>query len=180
MPEVIFTGPAGRLEGRFHPSKQRGAPIAVILHPHPQFGGTMNNQIVYQLYYAFAERGFQFVGDVEMLHQRGLATAGDHAELLDAGGTRFFNGVLNQWLVDNRQHFLGGCLGRGKEARPQSGNGKYGLAQRLSHGCLTPLFDMRNHHEGWAKLWQPGRHCETDVEAPPYQARRLPKSTSRA
>ena len=47
MPEVIFNGPAGRLEGRFHPSKQRGAPIAIILHPHPQFGGTMNNQIVY-------------------------------------------------------------------------------------------------------------------------------------
>ena len=58
MPEVIFTGPAGRIEGRFHPSKQRGAPIAVILHPHPQFGGTMNNQIVYNLYYTFAERGF--------------------------------------------------------------------------------------------------------------------------
>jgi alpha/beta superfamily hydrolase len=58
MPEVIFAGPAGRLEGRFHPSRQRGAPIAVILHPHPQFGGTMNNQIVYNLYYAFAERGF--------------------------------------------------------------------------------------------------------------------------
>src|SRR3954469_6040247 len=58
MPEVIFTGPAGRLEGRFHPSKQRGAPIAVVLHPHPQFGGTMNNQIVYNMYYAFAERGF--------------------------------------------------------------------------------------------------------------------------
>ncbi|MGE3247146.1 MAG: alpha/beta hydrolase, partial [Beijerinckiaceae bacterium] len=34
MPEVIFNGPAGRLEGRFHPAKQRGAPIAVILHPH--------------------------------------------------------------------------------------------------------------------------------------------------
>ena len=58
MPEVIFTGPAGRLEGRFHPSEQRGAPIAVILHPHPQFGGTMNNQIVYNMYYAFVERGF--------------------------------------------------------------------------------------------------------------------------
>ena len=58
MPEVIFTGPAGRLEGRFHPAKQRGAPIAIILHPHPQFGGTMNNQIVYNLYYTFAERGF--------------------------------------------------------------------------------------------------------------------------
>src|SRR5580704_16067031 len=58
MPEVFFNGPAGRLEGRFHPAKQRGAPIAVVLHPHPQFGGTMNNQIVYNTYYNFAERGF--------------------------------------------------------------------------------------------------------------------------
>ncbi|MES2195066.1 MAG: alpha/beta hydrolase, partial [Pseudomonadota bacterium] len=23
MPEVIFTGPAGRLEGRYHPAKQK-------------------------------------------------------------------------------------------------------------------------------------------------------------
>ncbi len=58
MPEVIFNGPAGRLEGRYHPAKKRTAPIAIILHPHSQFGGTMNNPIVYQLYYMFAERGF--------------------------------------------------------------------------------------------------------------------------
>ena len=58
MPEVIFTGPAGRIEGRYQPAKQKGAPIAIILHPHPQFGGTMNNQIVYNLYYDFAKRGF--------------------------------------------------------------------------------------------------------------------------
>ena len=58
MPEVIFTGPAGRLEGRYQPAKQKGAPIAIVLHPHPQFGGTMNNQIVYNLFYIFANRGF--------------------------------------------------------------------------------------------------------------------------
>ena len=58
MPEVIFTGSAGRIEGRFHPAKQKNAPIAIILHPHPQFGGTMNHQIIYQLYYAFVHRGF--------------------------------------------------------------------------------------------------------------------------
>jgi uncharacterized protein len=58
MPEVIFNGPEGRLEGRYQPSKKRGAPIAIILHPHPQFGGTMNNQIVYNLFYQFAARGF--------------------------------------------------------------------------------------------------------------------------
>ena len=58
MPEVIFTGPAGRLEGRYQPPKQKSAPIAIILHPHPQFGGTMNNQIVYNLFYMFQKRGF--------------------------------------------------------------------------------------------------------------------------
>ena len=58
MPEVIFTGPAGRIEGRYHPARQKNAPIGIVLHPHPQFGGTMNHQIVYQLYYAFVHRGF--------------------------------------------------------------------------------------------------------------------------
>ena len=38
-------------------SPRRTAPIALVLHPHPQFGGTMNNKIVDHLYYAFAERG---------------------------------------------------------------------------------------------------------------------------
>ena len=41
MPEVIFTGPAGRIEGRYHPARQKNAPIAIVLHPHPQFGGTI-------------------------------------------------------------------------------------------------------------------------------------------
>jgi alpha/beta superfamily hydrolase len=58
MPEVIFTGPAGRLEGRYHPAKQKNAPIAMVLHPHPQFRGSMNHPIVYQVYYAFVARGF--------------------------------------------------------------------------------------------------------------------------
>ena len=58
MPEVIFTGPSGRLEGRYQPAKKKNAPIAIVLHPHPQFGGTMNNQIVYNLFYDFVDRGF--------------------------------------------------------------------------------------------------------------------------
>lgn len=61
MPEVIFTGPEGRLEGRYHHSEQPRAPIAVILHPHPQHGGTMNNKVVYNLYYVFVKKGFSVV-----------------------------------------------------------------------------------------------------------------------
>ncbi len=58
MPEVIFAGPAGRLEGRYQPSSEKNAPIAIVLHPHPQFGGTMNNKIVYDLFYMFQKRNF--------------------------------------------------------------------------------------------------------------------------
>ena len=58
MPEVIFPGPEGRLEGRFQPPVRPRAPVAMILHPHPQAGGTMNNRIVQALYQTFAKRGF--------------------------------------------------------------------------------------------------------------------------
>ncbi len=58
MPEIIFTGPAGRLEGRYHQHDDRTAPIALVLHPHPQYGGTMNNKVVYNIYQTFVGRGF--------------------------------------------------------------------------------------------------------------------------
>src|SRR5262245_41447318 len=62
MPKVIFTGPAGRIEARYHHSKAQGSPIAILLHPHPSFGGTMNNPIVHSLYYMFAQRGLSVLG----------------------------------------------------------------------------------------------------------------------
>tara|TARA_Y100001934_G_scaffold74330_1_gene92336 strand:- start:1092 stop:1739 length:648 start_codon:yes stop_codon:yes gene_type:complete len=58
MAEIIFNGPDGRLEGRYHKSKIKDAPIAVVLHPHPLHGGNMNNRVVYTLYNAFADSGF--------------------------------------------------------------------------------------------------------------------------
>ena len=58
MPEVHFNGPDGRLEGRYHKSTLKDAPIAVVLHPHPLHGGNMNNRVVYTLYNAFADSGF--------------------------------------------------------------------------------------------------------------------------
>ncbi len=58
MPEIMITGSAGRLEGRYKHSKIPGAPIALILHPNPQRGGTMNNKITYSLFQSFTEQGF--------------------------------------------------------------------------------------------------------------------------
>lgn len=58
MVEVLFNGHAGRLEGRYHQSERQNAPVALILHPHPQYGGTMNNKVVYSLFSCFKDLGF--------------------------------------------------------------------------------------------------------------------------
>jgi hypothetical protein len=58
MPEVIFNGADGRLEGRYYHGPGGNAPLALILHPHPLHGGTMNNKVVYDLFHLFARRGF--------------------------------------------------------------------------------------------------------------------------
>ena len=46
MPEVNISGPSGRIEARYHHERGTNTPIALILHPHPQFGGTMNNIMI--------------------------------------------------------------------------------------------------------------------------------------
>jgi hypothetical protein len=58
MPEVVITGPAGRLGARYTAAKEEKAPVALLLHPHPQHGGTMNNKVVYTLFHAFLHCGF--------------------------------------------------------------------------------------------------------------------------
>jgi alpha/beta superfamily hydrolase len=90
MPEVIFTGPAGRIEGRYHPARQKNSPIAIVLHPHPQFGGNMNHQIIYQCYYAFVHRGFSVlrfnfrgVGRSQGSFDNGIGELSDAAAALD-------------------------------------------------------------------------------------------------
>src|SRR3954463_9743502 len=90
MPEVIFPGPEGRLEGRFSPGPRPRAPVALILHPHPQGGGTMNNRIVQALYQTFARRGFatlrfnfRGVGKSQGVFDNGVGELSDAASALD-------------------------------------------------------------------------------------------------
>jgi len=90
MPEVIINGPEGRLEGRYHHSKEPNAPIALFLHPHPQHGGTMNNKVVYTLYQNFVRRGFSClrfnfrgVGRSQGTFARGEGELSDAASALD-------------------------------------------------------------------------------------------------
>ncbi len=58
MPEIIFNGPSGRLEARYYHSKEPKAPVALVLHPHPLHGGTMNNKVTYAMFKALVNQGF--------------------------------------------------------------------------------------------------------------------------
>ena len=90
MPEVNFNGPEGRLEGRYQRASDPSAPAAIILHPHPQFGGTMNNKVVYHLYQTFLSRGFSVlrfnfrgVGRSRGVFDNGTGELSDAASALD-------------------------------------------------------------------------------------------------
>lgn len=90
MPEVIFNGPAGRLEGRYSGPPDDTSPIALVLHPHPQYGGTMNNKVVYNLYQSFVQRdfavlrfNFRGVGRSQGEYDGGTGELSDAAAALD-------------------------------------------------------------------------------------------------
>jgi uncharacterized protein len=94
VPEVIINGPAGRIEGRYHQSNNPKAPVALVLHPHPLHGGTMNNKVTYNLFKAFVNNGFS----VLRINFRGVGKSegkfdNGAGELLDA------TAVMN-WLHD--------------------------------------------------------------------------------
>ena len=57
--EAFFIqGAAGKLETVL--AKPDGTPkgIAIVAHPHPLYGGTMDNKVIYTLFKTFLELGF--------------------------------------------------------------------------------------------------------------------------
>lgn len=90
MPEVIFNGPDGRLEGRYHHGADENPPVALVLHPHPQHGGSMNNKVVYALYRTFTQMDFSVlrfnfrgVGRSQGAYDEGTGELSDAASALD-------------------------------------------------------------------------------------------------
>lgn len=89
--KLWIQGPVGRIEVLVDaPTSDAAAPgmaakgIAVIAHPHPLFGGTMDNKVVQTLARAFVSKGwtsvrfnFRGVGDTEGVHDHGIGEAQD-------------------------------------------------------------------------------------------------------
>ena len=90
MPEVMFNSPEGRIEGRYHHSEKNNPPIALVLHPHPSHGGTMNNKVVYNTYHSLVRSGFSVlrinfrgVGRSQGAFDDGIGELADAATALD-------------------------------------------------------------------------------------------------
>jgi alpha/beta superfamily hydrolase len=105
MAEVIIPGPAGRLEGRYQESPILEAPVALVLHPHPMQGGTMNSKVTYVMYQTFVKLGFNVmrfnfrgVGKSEGTFDDGNGELSDAAAILDWLQTENPN-ARNYWIA---------------------------------------------------------------------------------
>lgn len=96
MPEVFhrsifLKGPAGRLEATLWTASAAEPDfVVVVCHPHPLYGGTMHNKVVYKTAKALHQRGapvlrfnFRGAGQSEGLHDRGIGEQADVRAALD-------------------------------------------------------------------------------------------------
>jgi alpha/beta superfamily hydrolase len=92
---LMLTGPAGRMETVLWSASKQGAvarlPLAaVVCHPHPLFGGTMHNKVVYQAAKTIHRLGlpvvrfnFRGVGLSEGTHDKGVGEKDDVLAVID-------------------------------------------------------------------------------------------------
>jgi alpha/beta superfamily hydrolase len=55
---TFFDGPAGRIEAILKEPGTQVKRAAIVCHPHPLFGGTMHNKVVFRIARAFQDAGF--------------------------------------------------------------------------------------------------------------------------
>ena len=86
---LALTGAAGRIQALRDDPAGTPVGVAVIAHPHPLFGGTMDNKVVQTLARAFVQSGwtairfnFRGVGESEGQHDDGAGEADDLAALV--------------------------------------------------------------------------------------------------
>ena len=93
----LIAGPAGRIECAV--DRPEGSPrgIALIAHPHPLFGGSLDNKVVQTLARAFVELGyeawrpnFRGVGQTEGAHDEGRGELEDLEVVLNSIKTEKF------------------------------------------------------------------------------------------
>jgi alpha/beta superfamily hydrolase len=58
MVEVFLNNSTEKIEGEYHQSKDTNAPVVLILHHHPQYGGNIDHKMIHSIYTTFVDNGF--------------------------------------------------------------------------------------------------------------------------
>src|SRR5213083_2713034 len=81
---TFFEGPAGRIEAILREAEPPVRRAAIVCHPHPLFGGTMHNKVVFRIARPFQDAGFAVLrfnfrgaGRSEGEHDNGLGEQDD-------------------------------------------------------------------------------------------------------
>ena len=88
---ITWRGEAGAIEGLLDQPDGDSRGVAVVAHPHPLFGGTMDNKVVQTLARAFVQCGWT----VARFNFRGVG-ASDGAHDAGAGEARDFLSIVEQ------------------------------------------------------------------------------------
>ena len=87
---ITWRGEAGAIEGLLDQPEGAARGVAMVAHPHPLFGGTMDNKVVQTLARAFVQCGwtvarfnFRGVGASEGLHDAGAGEARDFLSVVE-------------------------------------------------------------------------------------------------
>lgn len=87
---LFIPAPHGKLEAIYRPQNAQAERVALVLHPHPLFGGTMHNKVVFRAAKALQESGFETlrfnfrgVGHSTGEHDNGLGETDDARIALD-------------------------------------------------------------------------------------------------
>lgn len=94
-PRSLVPGPAGMIECAVDEPEGEPRGIALVAHPHPLYGGTLDNKVVHTLARTFAELGytawrpnFRGVGASEGAYDEGRGEVDDLAAVLAHAGAR--------------------------------------------------------------------------------------------
>jgi hypothetical protein len=80
---------------------------------------------------------------VEMILDGALRAAGDEHQRVSARRQGFVHCILNERLVDDRQHLLGARFGHGQESRAAAGHRKYTGLYRLMNWHRQIIADFQ-------------------------------------
>lgn len=86
----LIPAPHGRLEAIWRPRDEPAGRVALVLHPHPLYGGTMHNPVVFRCARSLEEAGFETlrinfrgVGESTGAHDQGRGETDDARAALD-------------------------------------------------------------------------------------------------